>query len=298
MSSSRHLTASFSYHRPKTLEDALQQLSFLDGVKVLAGGTDLLIQIKTGALQPRALVQTLDIDELNRYDYREGLVLGAAVQLYRLEEDNKLAQSYTALHEAVCGLGSVQIRNMATLGGNLCNASPSADTATPLLVFDAEVEIASLEEGEVIRRARLPLSRFFTGPGITVLNGRQLLTAVAMPQPPRHAGSAFLKVGRVKLDMAKISCSAYVERKNGTLETVRVAIGGAAPTPVRVKLVESALTGRSFSQEEVEQAARKAVKDISPISDVRSTEGYRRRVAPVLVRDTLLRAWERASGEV
>jgi CO/xanthine dehydrogenase FAD-binding subunit len=84
MSSSRHLTASFSYHRPKTLEDALQQLSFLDGVKVLAGGTDLLIQIKTGALQPRALVQTLDIDELNRYDYREGLVLGAAVQLYRL----------------------------------------------------------------------------------------------------------------------------------------------------------------------------------------------------------------------
>jgi carbon-monoxide dehydrogenase medium subunit len=298
MSSSRHITACFSYHRPNSLEEALQQLSQLEGVKVLAGGTDLLIQIKTGEYHPRAVVQILDVDELNRCDYEKGLLIGAAVRLYRLEEDKKLARIYTALHEAVCGLGSVQIRNMATLGGNLCNASPSADTATPLLVFGAEAETASLNGGGVLQRARLPLDRFFIGPGITALDSRQLLTAVVLPPLPSHAGSAFLKVGRVKLDMAKISCSAFVERKNGSLGTVRVAIGGAAPTPLRVKSVEDALTGRSFSAEEVEQAARKAVDDISPISDVRSTEDYRRRVASVLVRDTLLRAWERSGGEV
>jgi carbon-monoxide dehydrogenase medium subunit len=188
---------------------------------------------------------------------------------------------------------------MATLGGNLCNASPSADTATPLLVFGAETDIASLKDGGVLHRERLALERFFTGPGLTALESGQLLAAVVLPPlPTGNTGSAFIKIGRVKLDMAKISCAAYVERKNSTLETVRVAIGGAAPTPVRVRSVEGALTGHPFSLEGVEGAARKAAEDISPISDVRSTEVYRRRVASVVVRDTLLRAWERAGGEV
>jgi len=298
MSSSRHITVDFTYHRPGTLEEALKQLTRLEGAKVLAGGTDLLIQIKTGEQRPRAIVQILDIDELNRLEYGQGLVIGAAVHLYRLEADERLARTYSALHEAVCGLGSVQVRNMATLGGNLCNASPSADTATPLMVLGAEAEICSLNSRASMQRSRVPLHEFFTGPGTTVLEQGQLLTSVTLPEIPPRAGSAFMKVGRVKLDMAKISCAAYIERADLDIQTVCVAIGGAAPTPVRAARVEKALTGQSFSVEAVENAARTVIENIAPISDVRSTEDYRRQVASVIVRDTLLEAWKRSGGEV
>jgi carbon-monoxide dehydrogenase medium subunit len=133
---------------------------------------------------------------------------------------------------------------------------------------------------------------------MTVLGSGQLLSAVVLPPLSAHTGSAFLKVGRVKLDMAKIACSAFVKRAGGSSEIVRVALGGAAPTPVRAKSVEQALTGSSFRMEEVARAAEKAADEISPISDVRSTMDYRRGVAPVLVRDALLSAWKRAGGEV
>jgi carbon-monoxide dehydrogenase medium subunit len=265
---------------------------------VLAGGTDLLIQIKTGEYQPPAVVQILDIEELNRLQYEDGLTIGAAVALYRLEEDERLALSYAALHDAVIGLGSRQVRNMATIGGNLCNASPSADMATPLMVLGAEAEIGRLNSNGSPKIDRVSMNEFFTGPGTTVLEPGHLLMALIIPELGPECGSAFNKIGRVKLDMAKISCSAYVERKGDEVKDVRVAIGGAAPTPVRAGQVEKALTGKPFSTEVVEKASREASESIAPISDVRSTEDYRRQVAAVLVRDTLTLAWRRSGGEV
>jgi carbon-monoxide dehydrogenase medium subunit len=200
------------------------------------------------------------------------------------------------LHKAVRALASVQIRTMATLAGNLCNASPSADTPGPLLVLGAEVELAGLDGGRVVHR-RLPLSEFFTGPGRTVLRPGELLVGVHAPEPPPHSGSAFLKLGRVTLDMAKVSASAYLERSGSKVRAVRLAIGGAAPRPVRALAVEKALNGAAFRREAVEKAVAGVQESISPIDDVRSTAEYRRLMAPVVLRDAISAAWHRAGGE-
>jgi len=300
MPNTRLIPARFTYHRPGRLQEALELLARLPAPRVLAGGTDLLIQIKTGECQPEALVQVLDIQELAAFTVAAGaagLTVGAAVPLYRLEEEKLLAARYTALHEAVRALASVQIRTMATLGGNLCNASPSADTSGPLIVLGAEAEIAGLSGGKVALR-RVGMAKFFTGPGATVLQPGELLVALRLPEPPAASGSAFLKLGRVTLDMAKVSASAYLEREGGRLRAVRLAVGGAAPTPVRALAVEKALSGAAFSPSAVQKAVARVQESISPIDDVRSTAEYRRLMAPVVLRDAILTAWRRAGGEV
>jgi carbon-monoxide dehydrogenase medium subunit len=296
MSSTRVLTADFEYHRPTSLEQALELLARLPEARVLAGGTDLINRLKVGELHPPALVHVLDIPELARLEVEGGLTIGASVLLYRLEEEDRLAERYAALHEAVLSLASVQIRSMATLAGNLCNASPGADTAGPLLALGAEAEIAGLKGGRVAKR-RLPLEEFFTGPGLTALEPGELLIAVHAPEPPPASGSAFLKLGRVTLDITKVSVSAYVERQGNAIKTVRLAVGAAAPRPVRARGVEQALTGTTFSPKAVEQAARLVTEGIAPISDVRSTAEYRRDMAAVISRDAVLTAWRRAGGE-
>jgi len=297
MVNTRLIPAEFTYHRPARLEEALELLAGRPGARVLAGGTDLLIQIKTGEVKPEALVQVLDVPELSLLETAGGLAVGCAVPLYRLEEEPLLASRYTALHEAVRALASVQVRTMATLGGNLCNASPSADTCGPLIVLGAEIELAGLARGRAAHR-RVPLSGFFTGPGSTVLKPGELAVALHVPEPPASSGSAFIKLGRVTLDMAKVSASAYVERAGASLRTVRLAIGGAAPTPVRAAAVEKSLTGAAFSRPAVEKAVAHVQESISPIDDIRSTAEYRRLMAPVLLRDAILTAWRRAGGEV
>ncbi len=298
MSSSRFITLDFGYHRPAKLKDALQKLQDQKDVKVLAGGTDLLIQIKTGEHKPQSIVQILDIEELNLIDYSEGLRIGAAVRLHRIEEEEQLARTYSALHDAVKSLGSFQVRNMATIGGNICNASPSADTATPLMVLGAEVEIMRLKDEGNIESNRVALEKFFTGPGTTVMEPGELLTAIILPKPSAKSGSAFIKIGRVTLDMAKISCSVYMERNGREIGTVRVALGGAAPRPVRAMYVEEALTGQEFNRALVEEAARKISESIAPITDVRSTAEYRQEVSSILIRDVVFKAWSKAGGEV
>ncbi len=297
MVNTRLIPAEFTYHRPAGLAEALQLLASQPEARVLAGGTDILIQIKTGEVKPAALVQVLDVPELSRLQTSGGLTIGCAVPLYRLEEEPLLAERYTALHEAVRALASVQIRTMATLGGNLCNASPSADTAGPLIVLGAELEIAGLARGKPAHR-RVPLSGFFTGPGSTVLKPGELAVTLHVPEPPASSGSTFLKLGRVTLDMAKVSASAYLERAGSSVRAVRLVIGGAAPTPVRTAAVEKALTGAAFRRAAVEEAVAEVQGSISPIDDVRSTAEYRRRMAPLLLRDAILTAWRRAGGEV
>ncbi len=297
MPNTRLISTDFSYHRPARLQEALELLASHSRARVLAGGTDLLIQIKTGEARPETIVQVLDLPELGIFQTAGGLAVGAAVPLYRLEEEPLLASRYTALQEAVRALASVQVRTMATLGGNLCNASPSADTAGPLIVLGAEAEIVGLEKGKAAHR-RVGMDKFFTGPGATVLKPGELLAALHAPEPPADSGSAFIKLGRVTLDMAKVSASAYLERSGRKVRSVRLVIGGAAPTPVRALAVEKALTASAFSRAAVEEAVAGVQESISPIDDVRSTAEYRRLMAPIILRDVLLSAWRRAGGEV
>jgi len=297
MSSTRHITTSFTYHRPETLDETLSLLKEQIRTQVLAGGTDLLIQMRTGEKTPESVVEILHVEELKQIEYKNGIKIGAAVQLYRLEDDARLAEEYPALHDAVKSIAGVQIRNMATLAGNLCNASPIADSATPLMVYDAHIEICWLDEKNNICSQHVPIEEFFTGPGVTVLSQGQLLTAVHIPEPTPNSGSSFIKVCRVALDLAKISCAACLERDGSTIQSVRIAVGGAAPTPVRVRSVEDELSGKGFSVEEVEKASQTVVSSISPITDVRSTEDFRKDVASVIVRDAVLHAWENSGGE-
>jgi carbon-monoxide dehydrogenase medium subunit len=297
MSSSRFITLDFGYHRPATVEDALQILQDQKGAKILAGGTDLLIQIKTGEHKPQSIVQILDIEDLKILDHSKTLRIGAGVRLYKIEEDDHIAQGYSALHDAVRSLGSSQVRNMATIGGNICNASPSADTATPLMVLGAEAEIVRRGGQGGIESNRVAMDKFFTGPGTTVIRPGEMLSHLVFPKPPADAGSAFVKIGRVTLDMAKISCSVYIERNKNEIRTVRIALGGAAPRPVRAVHVERALIGQKMEQASVEDAARNVSESIAPITDIRSTAEYRREVSAILIRDVVFKAWRRAGGE-
>jgi CO/xanthine dehydrogenase FAD-binding subunit len=291
MSDSRVITAEFDCRVPATVAEATEALE-TEGARVLAGGTDLINGIKTNQIRPRLLVYSLAIPEIGSLGWNGGLTIGAAVRLSTIEHDPRVAGVFPALVEAVTVIGGTQIRNMATLAGNLGNASPGADTPPVLLVLEAEVEIA----GKGGRRRRLPLGGFFTGPKRTVLGRGEMLTAVLIPKPPPRSGAAFRRLARVSLDIAKINCAAYVERSGERIAAARVALGSVAPTPVRAPGVEVALVGGKGGEKLFREAAALVAGDIAPITDIRSTDVYRRQVAAVLVREALEEAWKRAGG--
>ena len=217
------------------------------------------------------------------------------MRLSRIEHDASVLSKYPALAEAINVIGGTQVRNMATLAGNLCNASPGADTPPILLVLDAEVEICSAEGGGRIRSQRLPLGGFFSGPKRTVLKRGQLLCSINLPSPAENSGASFRRLARVSLDIAKINCAAYIEREGDRIRSARVALGAVAPTPVRAPTVEAALNGQRYSDTLVEEAAGRVASDIAPIDDVRSTAEYRKQIASLLVGETLQEAWRRSN---
>ena len=179
---------------------------------------------------------------------------------------------------------------MGTVGGNLCNGSPASDTAPALIVLGAEVVLVG-PEGET----RLPLERFFRGPGKTARRPDQLLTAVEVPLPTAQAGSAFVKIGRVAADIAKANAAVYLVRDGDRIADCRLAFGSVAPTPMRAPRAEAILRGQMLTPELISQAAAVAAEEISPIDDVRSTAAYRRQVVAALTVDGINRAWERAA---
>ncbi len=297
MSSSRVISLDFEGRSPKTLEDALAALRE-PGSLVLAGGTDLLNNIKLNLIRPRRLVYVLGIPELAAIQVDEkGLKIGAGARLSDIENHPQVIKRYPALVEAINVIGGTQIRNLATLAGNICNASPGADTPPILLVLDAEVEICRAN-GDGVQCSSLPLGGFFAGPKKTVLKQGQMLSAVLVPRPADHCGTAFRRLARVSLDIAKINCAAYLRRDGDTIRQARVALGSVAPTPVRAPTIEKALEGQRFSRGLFEEAAELASEDIAPIDDVRSTEQYRRQVASLLIKETLELAWQRAGGQI
>ncbi|MGO9309895.1 MAG: FAD binding domain-containing protein [Spirochaetia bacterium] len=297
MSSTRVISAQFECLRPGTLEEALRALEE-EGACVLAGGTDLINALKTNLVGPRLLVYSLGIEELAALGWEGGLTIGAAVRLRELELDEGVRGRYPALVEAIRVIGGTQVRNMATLAGNLCNASPGADTPPVLLALGAQVDIASRGADGRPRHETLPLERFFTGPKRTVLGRGQMLASVHLPSPASHSGAAFRRLARVSLDIAKINCAVWMERDGERVAAARIALGSVAPTPVRAPSVEKAILGRSADRELFRTAAGLAGKDITPISDVRSTEAYRRQMAAVLVGEALEEAWQRAGGDL
>jgi carbon-monoxide dehydrogenase medium subunit len=295
MSDSTRIGCDFAYNAPSTLNEALALLAE-EGAVPLAGGTDLINDIKMNGRRPRSLVFLPGVPELRIWEESaepKALKIGAACTLRELER--RLPRDrFPALYEAVRAIGSVQIRNMATLAGNLCTASPAADTPPPLLVLAASLEIAGGSANG--KRRTVDLTDFFTGPKRTVLQPGELVSAVLVPEPPPDSGTSFRRLSRVRLDIAKISCAVFLRREGRRVQGARVAFGAAAPTPMRAAEAEACLRGKEGGPALWAEAAATAAGEIRPISDIRSSEDYRRRTAAVLVREALEEAWRRAAG--
>ncbi len=294
MFSNTHLLVpQFEYVEPATAAEAAAILAREgERARPLAGGTDLLVQMKMERRQPATLVSLSGIAELADVTETGGLTLGATASIRTVERHPAVRAGFTALAEACRAFSTVQIMEMGTVGGNVCNASPAADTAPALLVHDAVARISSASGART-----LPLEMFFTGPGRTALEPAELLKSIFLPATTATTGSAFLKVGRVAADIAKVFVAVRLTRDGDRIGECRIALGAVAPTPLRVPEAEALLTGERPEAAVITAAAAWVQTAIAPITDVRSTAAYRRQVAGVLVADALRLAWQRAGGE-
>jgi len=269
----------FDFIRPKSLKEALQLKKAIAGAKYISGGTDLIVQIKNRELQPSALISLRSIPELATIEINRGARIGALATISDVIQHRELGYNYPVLKEAAKRLGSVQIRNVATVGGNLCNCSPSADMALPLLVLEAKVKLQTAKASREIL-----LEEFFKGPGESCLSSDEIMTDILLNPPRQNAKATFLKKGRVKMDLAIASVALLLEIEGGRCCKVRIAAGSVAPIPLRLSQVETLLEGNAISKDLVSKAKQLAREIVTPITDVRATEEYRRQIVGVYVK--------------
>jgi carbon-monoxide dehydrogenase medium subunit len=282
----------FEYHRPKTLNEALELLSKLEDAKILAGGTDLLVDLRIGRYRPKHIIDISGLRELKYVvDTGEALRIGALTSIQELLDSPLVSAKTPLLREALEKFAYWQIRNMATIGGNLCNASPAADTAPPLLVYDAVLKAASVSGERYI-----PISEFFYGPRQTALRKDELLVEVIIPYRKFVGyGYAYGKVGRRRgHDISIVAVAVALALDGSLIRDARVALNSVAPTPVRAKSVEKFLIGRDASIYVFEEASKLVENDISPITDVRAPAEYRLHMAKLLIKELLVEAYRRA----
>jgi len=279
---------------PEGLDDAIGFMAAHAGSALpVAGGTDVMIDTRVGRVSPEWLVDLTPLRSLAGTTLAdEVLSLGALTTIRTVELDPELARRAAALVEAARVLGSVQIRTMATVGGNLCHATPSAEMPPALLVHDAVAEIAG-PGGE----RSLPLGDLFAGPGRTTLEPGELLTAVRLRVPAAAAGSCYLRqTVRWSMDLAGVGVAASVEVEGTTVTRARIALGAVAPVPLLVGEAAEAVVGTELSAEAADEAGARAAAACSPITDARGTAEYRRQVVSVLVPRALHISWLRATG--
>jgi carbon-monoxide dehydrogenase medium subunit len=287
----------FEYFAPTTIGDALAALSGKgDRVCPLAGGTDLIVQLRRGALDAGLVVDVKKIPELNGIAYRpgEGLTIGAAVACHRIIEHADIVKVYPGLVDAVALIGGTAIKGRATMGGNLCNAAPSADSIPAMIVLGAVCHIA----GPAGLRT-VPAELFCTGPGETVLGREELLVSVHFPAPKAHFGACYLRfIPRHEMDIAVVGVGASValNADRTRIMMARVALGAVGPTPILAETAGTFLKGKEPSEASFAEAARLAQEAARPITDMRGTEAQRRHLVGVLARRALRGAWERAKG--
>jgi len=279
------------YLAPTALVQALAALGGAGGAVILAGGTDLMPQENAGKVSDaRTLLNIKRVEGLDGIAVDGGaLVLGPLVTIAQLQRHPLVKQHAAMLADSADHFASQQIRNSATLGGNICNASPAGDTLPVLLALDAELELASLTRDGAIARRRVVIDGFFTGPGRTRRGANELLTAVRLPLPPTGQVSTFYKAGtRPALDISTIAIAFAATRDGaGRLQAVRLALGAVAPTPIRARQAEALLEGQVITAALAEQAAQAAAAEATPIDDVRASAWYRRELLHNLTRRIL-----------
>jgi CO/xanthine dehydrogenase FAD-binding subunit len=274
----------FDYLAPNSLDEAVAMLSERPETTVLAGGTNVLVQLKEKHREASALLSLKRIAELHQLRQNGGLTIGAAVTMKQLAEEPLVRRDYAALADAAMLIGSVQTRNMATIGGNICNASPSADTAAPLLVLQAQAVVIDARGERTIA-----LQDFFTGPGETVLRPGELLKEFLIPLPGTRSASSYVRhIPRGAMDISVVGVAAAIELDEaGLIADARVALGAVAPTPMLAARAAANLIGQKPDEKLWREAGSVAAQEAEPVDDLRASIAFRRHLVNELTQDAL-----------
>ncbi|HEY2017899.1 MAG TPA: xanthine dehydrogenase family protein subunit M [Bryobacteraceae bacterium] len=280
----------FDYAAPKSLDEAVALMAAHPGARPLAGGTDLLVQMRSGRKEPGYVVDVKHVPELNEiaYDPAAGLTLGAAVPCYRIYASASVARAYKSLAEVAALIGGTQIQGRASIGGNLCNAAPSADSVPLLIALGATCRIT----GPTGTRD-VAVEDFCTAPGRTVLEAGELLVSIHLPPPAPDSGARYLRfIPRNEMDIAVAGAGVQVVMDNGRFRSARIALASVAPTPLFVREAGDSLAGQAVSAASLAEAVDLARRAARPITDMRGTAEYRRHLCGVLTRRALEAAIE------
>ncbi len=272
----------FEYYEPETVKEACMLLSKLEGqAKILAGGTDLIVQMKKGAITPGHVINIKKIKELDYIvEDKDGYRLGALTRLSDIVNHAGLQKRLPIISSSAKFIGSTQVRNLATLGGNLGNAAPSADMAPGLLVMEANVSIAGPSENRA-----MPLDKFFLGPGSVNIKKGEMLTEIFVPFPPKRTRQLYLKHGPrrvMDIAMAGVAVALSFAKSMDRCQKVRIALGAVAPVPVRAKKTEELIVEKKIDEISMDLVAETVSREANPISDVRASAGYRTEMVSTL----------------
>ena len=285
------------YQAPTSLSEAVSIMAAHgDRARPLAGGTDVLVQLRGGRREADVVVDTKKIPELNTLNLGDnGLQLGAAVPCYQIYQNSAVAAAYPGLIDAAGMIGSIQIQGRATVGGNLCNAAPSGDTIPPVITLGGEAHINGPNGWRT-----LPAENFCTGPGRNALENGELLVAIQLPAPAANSGTAYLRfIPRNEMDIAVagVSSTVQLDASGQTIQSARIALASVGPTPILATAAGDSLAGKAVSDEAIAEAGRMASEAATPITDMRGTIRQRHHLVDVLTRRTLNIAIRRARGE-
>jgi carbon-monoxide dehydrogenase medium subunit len=282
----------FQYHEPNSLAEACQMLqAFGETAALLAGGTDLLVQMKNREIQPQNIISLAELEELNQIKVSgSDTSIGAGCTISQIAESVEIRSTFPALAAGAEHLGSPAVRNQGTIGGNVVTASPAADLPPALAAYGARARLKREDQGRF-----LPLERLFRGPGATHIEKDEILADLHLKKPPQHSGAGFFKLGHRKALQCSIingACYLALNPQNGEIEKARVLLGAVASTLVRSSTSENILMGERPSEKLFLEAGRAAVRDCSPIDDLRGSAEYRRDMVRVLTSRTLHAALE------
>jgi len=284
------------YLAAKTIDEAVQAHNQANGAaRFLAGGTDLLVQIKSGIKKPNLVIDVKKIVELNSIDEisENEFVIGASVSGANLNRNKKFASLWPGVLEAFRLIGSEQIQGRASLGGNLCNGSPAGDSV-PALIAAGCVAVIAGPDG----RKELPIEEFHTGPGRTILKNGEMLVSLKFPKRENNSSDAYLRMTpRTEMDIAVVGCGVNITLENDICTSARVSLGAVAPTPLLIKEASEIMTGTNLNDEVLEKVSKLCMNSCNPIDDKRGTIEYRTKVAGVLFKRTTLIAIDRIKGK-
>ncbi len=284
----------FEYHAPTSLSEALDMLATYDGkARVFAGGTDLLVSMKRREVLPGHLISLKGIAQLKgvHYDEKEGMKIGALVTLGEIEHSKTIQDKFRVLWDAVQVMASRQVRNLGTIGGNLCSAAPSADTAPPLIALDASVEIISSSGKRTV-----PVENFFKGPGESVLKPGEILTQIAIPHPLKKSNGAYFKLmRRAAMDLAQVGIAACLsfDSEKKICRGARIALGAVGSTPIRAFKAEQVLLNKELNEAVGKEAGKIAALEANPRSSLRASKEYRKEMIEVMTKRAVMTAYSR-----